>query len=143
IGVVHRIETRQKPAITYIAFAHPQLQFVSRARRRSTIRSGNDPLHIVRMTVISTPRALPPLIQTHSKVIERGAIGVKTFATGSEYRHMLRCQVENLPKLHFTSASFLLCFLTFSDVDHSSDKFNEMTGCIQNRMTYDMNVPDG
>src|ERR1700722_1821887 len=95
------------------------------------------------MNVVTNPTSLPPLIQTHTKVIERGAIGVKTFASGSEYRHMLRCQVENLPKFHFTPASFLLCFLTFSDVDHSSDKFNEMTGCIQNRMTYDVNVPDG
>src|SRR6266478_7913672 len=112
IVVVHRIETRQKPAITSIAFAHPQLQFVRRARRRSTIRSGNEPLHIIRMNVIANPPSPPPLIQTHSKVIERGAIGVKTFATGSEYRYMLRREVDYLTELHFTSAQFLLCSFT-------------------------------
>ena len=35
------------------------------------------------------------------------------------------------------------CSFTLSDVDHSAHKFNEMAGRAQNRMTYDVNVPDG
>ena len=41
------------------------------------------------------------------------------------------------------AAQFLLCSFTLSDVNHSTHKFNEMAGRAQNRMTYDMNVPDG
>ena len=31
---------------------------------------------------------------------------------------------------------------TLSDVDHSTRKFNEIAGRTQNRMSYDVNVPD-
>src|SRR6266403_1198195 len=141
--VAQWVKTSQEPAITSIAFAHPQLQFVSRARRRSTIRNGNESLHIIRMNVIANPTSLPPLIQTHTKVIERGAIGVKTFETGSEYHDMLRRQVQNLPELHLISAPFLLCFFTLRDVNHSTGVFNEITARAENRMTNAVNVPDG
>ena len=86
---------------------------------------------------------MPPLFKTKAEVIERDAVGIKTFAVGSEYRNMLRREVQHLPELHFTSAPFLLCSFTLSDVDHSAHKFNEMAGRAQNRMTYDVNVPDG
>src|SRR5216683_4152444 len=39
--------------------------------------------------------------------------------------------------------TFLLSSSTLSDVDHSAHKFNELSGRAQNRMTYDVNVPDG
>src|SRR5271167_2720738 len=39
--------------------------------------------------------------------------------------------------------TFLLSSSTLSEVDHSAHKFNEMAGRTQNRMTYDVNVPDG
>src|ERR1700760_422881 len=95
------------------------------------------------MNIITNPISLPPLIQTYAKVIERSAIGVKTFATGSEYRDMLRRQVQNLPEFHFISATFLLCSFTLRDVHHSAHKFDEIAGSTQNRMTYDVYVPDG
>src|SRR5271169_991861 len=90
-----------------------------------------------------SPRCLPPLFKTKADVIEPNAVGIKTFATRSEYRNKLRNEVQNLPKFHFTSAQFLLCSFTFSGVDHSAHKFNEMAGRAQNRMTYDVNVSDG
>src|SRR5882757_5030935 len=130
IVVVHWIETRQKPAITSIAFAHPQLQFVSRARRRSTIHSGSEPLHIIRMNVIANPPSLPPLIQTHSKVIERGAIGVKTFATGSEYRYMLRREVQDLPKPCFLVAAFVFSSLAIFNVGQDAIPFDDVASLI-------------
>src|SRR5713101_5583945 len=89
------------------------------------------------------PGCLPPLFKTKADVIEPNAVGIKTFATRSEYGNKLRNEVQNLPELHFTSAQFLLCAFTFSDVDHSAHKFNEIAGRAQNRMTYDVNVPDG
>lgn len=47
-----------------------------------------------------------------------------------------------MTELHFTSAQFLLGSFTLSDVDHSAHKFNEIAGRAQNRMSYDVNVPD-
>src|SRR5260370_41596035 len=86
---------------------------------------------------------LPPFIETDAQVNERAAVYIETFAVGTENRDKLRREVQHLPELHFTSAQFLLCLFTFSDVDHSAHKFNEMAGRAQNRMTYDVNVPDG
>src|SRR5580704_60116 len=86
---------------------------------------------------------LPPLFKTKADVIEPNAVGVKTFAIHSVYSNKLRNEVQNLSELHFTSAKFLLCSFTLSDVDHSAHKFNEIAGRAQNRMTYDVNVPDG
>src|SRR4029077_15575057 len=88
-------------------------------------------------------RFLPPLFKVKAEVIERDAVGIETFAVRSEYRNKLRCEVQHLPELRFTSAQLLLCTFTLSDVDHSAHKFNEMAGRAQNRMTYDVNVPDG
>src|SRR5258708_40309185 len=85
---------------------------------------------------------LPPFIDTDAEVIERDAVYIETFAVGTENRDKLRREVQHLPELHFTSAQFLLCPFTLSNVDHSADKFNEMAGRAQNRMTYDVNVPD-
>src|SRR5208282_967305 len=86
---------------------------------------------------------LPPLFKTTADVIKPNAVGIKTFATWSEYSNKLRNEIQNLPKFHFISAQFLLCSFTLSDVDHGTDKFNKIAGRAQNRMTYDVNVPDG
>src|SRR6266852_8164402 len=102
-----------------------------------------NPFTVIRMKEFTAIRSLPPLFKVKAEVIERDVVGIKTFAVRSEYRNKLRCEVEHLPELHFTSAQFLLCSFTLSDVDHSAHKFNEMAGRAQNRMTYDVNVPDG
>src|SRR5713226_10765642 len=146
--VAHRIETNQKPAITPIRCLHPQLQLESGATGASTIGiTARRPFSVIRMNEPTGARkpsgCLPPLFKTKADVIERNAVGIKTFATGSEYSNKLRNEVDYLPELHFTSAPFLLCSFTLSDVDHSAHKFNEMAGRTQNRMTYDVNVPDG
>ena len=59
--------------------------------------------------------------------------------------HLLRTaqRVLRTRALQLARAQFLLRALTLSDVDHSAHKFNEMAGRAQNRMTYDVNVPDG
>src|SRR5271169_5646759 len=92
------------------------------------------------MNLIANAPSLPPLIQTHAKVIERGAIGIEWASIRTKYTEVLGGEVQNLPELRFTSAQFLLCSFTLSDVDHSAHKFNEMAGRAQNRMTYDVNV---
>src|ERR1700686_3828726 len=86
---------------------------------------------------------LPPFIETDAKVIEPNLVYMEMFAAGTENRDKLRREVQHLPELHFTSAQFLLCSFTLSDVDHSADKFNEMAGRAQNRMSYDVNILDG
>src|SRR6266403_95731 len=140
--VAHRIVASQKPTIASIMFAQPQLHVVTRAASQSTIPTSLYPLRVIRVNV-NAKAPLPPLIKANAEVIEHHAIGVKTFAVGTEYRNKLRREVQHLPELHFTSAPFLLCAFTFSNVDHSAHKFNEIAGRAQNRMTYDVNVPDG
>ena len=44
---------------------------------------------------------LPPLFKTKADVIERNAVGTKTFTTGSKYRNLLRREVQHLTELHF------------------------------------------
>src|ERR1700692_1066701 len=86
---------------------------------------------------------LPPLFKTKADVIERNAVGTKTFTTGSKYRNLLRRGVEHLTEPHFLPPDLFLGRLALGDVDHSAHKFNEMAGRAQNRMTYDVNIPDG
>jgi hypothetical protein len=45
-------------------------------------------------------------------------------------------------QVRFTGPEGLLGSLAISDVDDSAHKFNEMAGRAQNRMTYDVNVPN-
>ncbi len=106
-----------------------------------------DPFPVLRMKELIAINSLQPLFKSNAQVIEQDAVGIKTFATGSEYSgartfatgseysNKLRNDVDYLPELHFTSAPFLLCSFTLSDVDHSAHKFNEMAGRAQNRMT--------
>ena len=56
---------------------------------------------------------------------------------------MLGREVQHLPELHFLLPDLFLGRLTLSDVDHGAHKFNEMARRAQNRMSYDVNVPDG
>src|SRR6266403_1177522 len=145
--VAQWVKTNQEPAISSIALAQPQLQLVGRSCRESTIKIIPVPRSVIRMNKRpgrkKIPGCLPPLFKTKADVIEPNAVGIKTFATRSEYSNLLRRKVQHLLEFHFTSAQFLLCSFTLSDVDHSAHKFNEIAGRAQNRMTYDVNVPDG
>src|SRR4029077_1997048 len=89
-----------------------------------------------------TRASLPPLVEADAEVVERGLIQIEALTRGPEYPNELMAQVQNLPELHFTSAQFVLCSFTLSDVDHSADKFNELARRAQNRMSNDVNVPD-
>src|ERR1700722_5311942 len=71
-----------------------------------------------------TPGRLPPLFKTKAGVIEPNSVGIKTFATRSEYSDNLRNEVDYLTEFHFTSTLFLLCSFTFSDVDHGPHQFS-------------------
>jgi len=109
---------------------HPQLQIVSGVIGASTIGiSARRAFSVIRMNEPTGEKkpsgCLPPLFKTKADVIERNAVGIKTFATRSEYRNKLRNEVDYLTKLHFTSAQFLLCPFTLSDVDHSTGVLNE------------------
>src|SRR5258706_5885682 len=146
--VAQWVKANQEPAISSITFAHSQLQLESGATGASIIGiSARRTFSVIRMKKRrgrkTIPGCLPPLFKTKADVIEHNAVGIKTFATRSEYRNKLRNEVQNLPELHFTSAPFLLRLFMFSDVDHGAHKFNEMAGRVQNRMTYDVNVSDG
>src|SRR4051794_9480502 len=85
---------------------------------------------------------LLPLFETKSDIIERNAVGIKTFTIGSQYGNLLRREVQHLPELHFLFPDLFLRRLALSDVDHGAHKFNETVRRAQNRMSYDVNVPD-
>src|SRR6267142_4779543 len=84
-----------------------------------------------------------PSVHVDTQILERHAIGIEWGSIRRKDSEVLRHEVQHLPELCFTSAQFLLRSFTLSDVDHSAHKFNEMAGRAQNRMTYDVNVPDG
>src|SRR5260370_16727627 len=84
---------------------------------------------------------LPPFIETDAKVIEPNSVHMELFAVGTENRDKLRREVQHLPELHFTSAPFLLCSFTLSDVNHSTHKSNDMPRPAQNRLTYHVTLP--
>src|ERR1700690_4238756 len=140
--VAQWVKTSQEPAITSIAFAYSQLHLVRGATSDGTIKENVDPLVVNRMNAdVMAIRPLP-LFKGKADVIEHNAVGVKAIPVGPENRKNLRRQVQNLPELHFTSAPFLFCSFALGDVDYSAHKFNEIAMRAQNRMTYDVNVPD-
>src|SRR3984893_8137249 len=98
---------------------------------------------VIRMKGLTKFESPPPNFETKPEVIEHDVVGVKAFTIRPVYRNKLRGQVQNLPELDFTSAPVLVCLLTLSEGEHSAHKFNEIAGLSQNRMTYDVNVPDG
>src|SRR5437879_4470806 len=53
------------------------------------------------MNLIANPTSLPPLIKTHAKELERGAIGIQWASIRPKYTEVLRCEVQHLPELHF------------------------------------------
>ena len=59
--IAHWVGTSQKPAVTSIALAQPQLQLVSRARRYSTIKIFLLLASVIRVNECTAFRRLPPL----------------------------------------------------------------------------------
>jgi hypothetical protein len=102
-----------------------------------------DPFLVIRMSELIAIGPLPPLFKIKAYVIEQDAVSIKTFVTGSEYTNVLRREVQHLLELDFISAPFLLCSFTLTDVDHRAHKFDEIAGRAQDRMSYDVNVPNG
>src|ERR1700749_833615 len=108
----------------------------------STLPKRPHRLQIIRMN-FSAKASLPPLIQTHAKVIERDAIGIKTLAVGSVDSDNLGGKVQHLPGLHFLLPDLPLGRLALGDIYHGANKFNEIARGSENRMTNAVNVPDG
>src|SRR5258708_8531984 len=59
---------------------------------------------------------LPPLLKAEAVVIERSAVGIKTFATGSNYDNGLRCEIQDLTELCFLFPDSFFRNLTFRDI---------------------------
>ena len=84
-----------------------------------------------------------PSVHVDTQILERHAIGMEWGSIRRKDSEVLRHEVQHLPELHFTSAPFLLCLFTFSDVDYSTGVLNEIAARAEYRMTNAMNVPDG
>src|SRR5258705_11863703 len=122
-------------------FEYALLVYERHTCRRRTIGMRVEAIYVFGMNR-QTRASLPPLVEADAEVFHRGVIQIETLTRGPEYPNELRAEVQHLPELDFTSAQFLLCSFALSDVDHSAHKFTEMAGRAQNRMTYDVNVPD-
>jgi len=72
---------------------------------------------------------LPPFLKTKADVIERNAVGIKTFTTGSKYGNVLRREVQHLTELHFLVADLSFSRIALGDVSHRPDKL-AITRCI-------------
>jgi hypothetical protein len=59
---------------------------------------------------------LPPLFKTNAVVIERNAVGIKTFTTGSIYPNLLRNEVDYLTELRFLLADLVFRSLAVFDI---------------------------
>src|SRR5712692_4970523 len=125
----------------------PQLHVVSGATGQKTFGSARHPLPVVRMNEpTGTKKAsgcLQPLFKSKTDVVERNAVGIKTFTTGTKHGNLLRREVHYLPELHFLLPDLFLGPLALDDVDDSAHKFNEIAGRAQNRMSYGVNILDG
>src|SRR5262245_12015248 len=53
-----------------------------------------------------TSRRLQPLFKTQAEVMERTAVGIKTFTATSKDRNVLRREVQHLSKLCFLCTDF-------------------------------------
>src|SRR5258708_19121089 len=69
----------------------------------------------------SAKASLPPLIQTHAKVIERDAIGIKTLAVAAVHSDKLGREVQHLPELCFLLPDLFLGPLLFAQIEHECD----------------------
>src|SRR5438132_1359759 len=111
-----------------VSSPHPELQFVSGATGASTIGiSARRPLPVVRMKeptwTKNSSGFLPPLFKTKADVIERNAVGIKTFTTGSTYRNLLGREVHHLTELQFPLPDLFLGPLLFAQVEDEHDAF--------------------
>src|SRR5450432_1570909 len=59
---------------------------------------------------------MPPLLEAHAEVGERHPVRVQPLAVGSIDGHVLRCEVEDLPKLLLLFLELSLRLLAFVDI---------------------------
>src|SRR4029077_2579275 len=64
--IADRVQTSQKPAVSSIALAQPQLQLVGRPCRESTIKIIAVPRSVIRMNERTALRCLSPLLKTNA-----------------------------------------------------------------------------
>src|SRR6266478_222609 len=130
--VVQRIVTSQKPAIIPIRSPHTEFRLVSGATGAISIEIARRSFAVIRMNEqTGTKRksgCLLPLFKTNAVVIERNAVGIKTFTTGSIYPHLLRREVQNLPELCFLPADPFFRDSTLRDIHYRADNF--LVACL-------------
>src|SRR5258705_11940531 len=79
------------------------------------------------------PWGLSPLFKTKADVIEPNAVGIKTFATRSEYTNNLRNEVNYLTELRFLLADLVVRPLAIFDVRDDAIPFDDVAGFISQR----------
>jgi hypothetical protein len=76
---------------------------------------------------------LPPLFKTKADVIEPNAVGIKTFATRSEYSNKLRNEVDYLTELGLLFADLVFRPLAIFDVGDDAILFDDVAGFFSQR----------
>src|SRR5882724_10878350 len=77
------------------------------------------------------PWCLPPLFKTKADVVEPNAVGIKTFATRSEYSNKLRNEVDYLTELRFLLADLVFRPLALGNVLDRSEHVIGLAGRVQ------------
>src|SRR6266478_6675902 len=143
--VVQRIVTSQKPAIIPIRSPHTEFRLVSGATGAISIEIARRSFAVIRMNEqTGTKRksgCLLPLFKTNAVVIERNAVGIKTFTTGSIDPHLLGREVQNLPELCFLPPDPFFGSLALGDIRHRPDKL-KVARLIFHCVGHDVNILD-
>src|SRR5260370_21146942 len=89
------------------------------------------------MNLIAKAPSLPPLIQTHAKVIERGAIGIERASIRPKYSEVLRREVQHLTEFHFLLPDLFFGPLLVAQIENERDAlvatFLEQRGTSKHR----------
>src|SRR5579862_687373 len=121
VVVADRVATSEKPSITSIAFPQAYLQLETSSTSDQPVKMRSRPFPVIRMNGLTEFGPSSPLFETKTQVIEHDPIGVNAFMIGAVHRNKLRCEVQNLPELHFLLPDRFLGTLLFINVEIHSD----------------------
>src|SRR5262249_45079170 len=125
----------QEPPIDAIFSEQSCLEFKRVITGKSTLPDRSHLLRIVGMNYSTNHVHRPILVERQTCVFPRDPICVHPLAVGSQHHNDLRNEIHKLLKL-------LLRTLTLGYIDHGTHEFTQAAGSVEDRMAYDVNVPD-
>ena len=125
VVVLQWIQPEEMPAKCPVVPEHSSFEGMGRPGQKSLLSFPEELFPILRMNVIQSGAFSFPFINIDTEVVERHPIGVKRLSIRPKDTNVLRCEVEDLPELHFLFLELLLCLLAFFDVEVDADPIQE------------------